>query len=122
VTTARSTQSKASLARQALSVLVSVYGVLTTHGVINHLPAWASGILIAFAPVLLTVEHWLGDPSTGNAKAVVTAVEKEPIVTRLSDEARVELARLLGIALPAAPVPVAPATGLAAAPPTSGGL
>lgn len=62
------TQQIASITRQVLSVLVSVLGVLTVTVNALHLPAkyaWVSGILVAWAPVLLTLEHYLGDPSTG---------------------------------------------------------
>lgn len=58
-------QAVSSIARQVLAVAVSIFGVLTANQTVLHLPAWASSILIAFAPVLLTLEHYLGDPSTG---------------------------------------------------------
>jgi len=69
-------QSVASVIRQVLAVLVSVFGVLTANQTVLHLPAWASSILIAFGPVLLTLEHYLGDPSTGTP----TTTKPTPVV------------------------------------------
>jgi hypothetical protein len=58
-------QSVSSVVRQVLAVLVSVYGVLSASVTALHLPPAVSAILTAFGPVLLTVEHYVGDPSTG---------------------------------------------------------
>jgi hypothetical protein len=59
------TQSVASIIRQVLAVLVSVYGVLSATVSSLHVPPAVSAILTAFGPVLLAVEHFVGDPSTG---------------------------------------------------------
>ena len=58
-------QSVSSIVRQILAVLVSVYGVLSASVSALHLPPAVSSILVAFGPVLLTIEHYVGDPSTG---------------------------------------------------------
>jgi hypothetical protein len=59
------TQSIASVVRQVLAVLVSVYGVLSATVSSLHVPPAVSAVLTAFGPVLLAVEHYVGDPSTG---------------------------------------------------------
>lgn len=60
------TQRVAAVARQILAVAVSIVGILSANNTImGSLPKWVSGILVAFGPVLLTVEHYVGDVSTG---------------------------------------------------------
>ena len=62
-------QSIASIVRQILAVLVTIYGVLSATVSALHLPPAISAVLTAVGPVLLTVEHYLGDPSTGTTNA-----------------------------------------------------
>lgn len=62
--------------RQIVSVLVSLYAVLTAAVPGLHLhPEWIAGILAAFGPVVIGIEHYVDDPSTGNAVAAIQAVE-----------------------------------------------
>jgi len=61
-----SKQSIASVLRQVLAVATSVYGVLTASIGSLHLPVAASTALISFGPVLLSIEHFVADPSTGS--------------------------------------------------------
>ena len=68
-----SKQSLASTLRQVLAVVVSLIGVLTQTDAGLKLPVALSAILVAFAPVLLVVEHWLSDPSTGTPAGSSTA-------------------------------------------------
>jgi hypothetical protein len=53
--------------RLVLAAVVSIYGVVsaavTTNGL--HLPPAVSAVLVAAAPIMLAVQHWLSDPSTG---------------------------------------------------------
>lgn len=78
-------QSVSSVVRQILLVLVSVYGVLTASVNQLHLPTAVSAVLVAAGPVVLLLEHYLGDPSTGTpvitpttpAKAVAAPVAQE---------------------------------------------
>jgi hypothetical protein len=58
-------QSLASVVRQVVAVVATVFGILTASVQALHLPPVISGILTAFGPLLLTVEHFVGDPSTG---------------------------------------------------------
>jgi hypothetical protein len=59
------TQQISSIVRQVLGVLVSVYGVLSASVASLHLPVAVSTVLVAMGPAILTLEHYLGDPSTG---------------------------------------------------------
>jgi hypothetical protein len=95
---AKTTQAKASILRQAVAIAASAYGILTAAGVANHLPVAVSAILTAAAPVLYAIEHYVGDPSTGNGSTVVTAVEKIPEAARIEAAVKAELAKILGLA------------------------
>lgn len=79
-------QSFASVARQVIAVLATVYGVLSAESVAPHLPGWAAGPLIAFGPVLLAIEHYVSDPSTGNAVAAIDAVAAAAPVVKVDAE------------------------------------
>lgn len=65
-------QSVSSIVRQVLAVLVSVYGVLTASVASLHLPVAVSTILTAFGPLMLALEHFLSDPSTGTPPVTTT--------------------------------------------------
>lgn len=63
-------------ARQAFAVLVSIYGILTAAVPSMHLhPEWVAGVITAFGPVVISIEHYVDDPSTGGAVNVVTDTE-----------------------------------------------
>ena len=124
----KTTQAKASILRQLGALAVSAYGVLSAAGVANHLPAWCAGILTAAGPVVIAVEHYVSDPSTGNAKAIADAVGKETELAKLRGdlgELLSKAAGLLDLSTPAQsaatlprvpPVPPSSIGGAAAAP------
>lgn len=68
-------QSVSSIVRQVLAVLVSIYGVLTAVVPSLHLPVAVSTALTAFGPVMLLLEHYLSDPSTGTPTTTAPAAE-----------------------------------------------
>lgn len=107
-------QSVASVGRQVIAILASVYGVLSASVSQLHLPPVVSGILTATGPLILAVEHWVSDPSTGNAAAVIDAVAAEPDAARIEGLVRASIAKILGLDaatgdLPAPAKTVAPA-------------
>jgi hypothetical protein len=59
----------------AKNVRIAVAGVISVYGIVGsvdhapgvHLPAAVAAVLAAAAPVMLALQHWLSDPSTGNA-------------------------------------------------------
>lgn len=59
------TQSVAAIARQGLAILGIVFGVLTQSVGAMHLPVAISSIITVGGAVLLAVEHYVADPSTG---------------------------------------------------------
>jgi hypothetical protein len=59
-------QSFFSIARQVLAVLALVMSALTQSLNDIHLPIAISTVLGAFGAIILTVEHYVADPSTGN--------------------------------------------------------
>lgn len=59
-------QSIASIARQVLAVLGIVFGVLTASVSSLHLPTAVSAVLTVGGTLVLALEHYLSDPSTGN--------------------------------------------------------
>jgi hypothetical protein len=65
-------QSLSSVLRQILAILVSVYGVLSASITQLHLPPAVSTILVAFGPLILAIEHYVGDPSTGTPTVTTT--------------------------------------------------
>lgn len=54
--------------RLVIAGVVSVYGIVASvdHASGVHLPAAVAAVLTAAAPVMLALQHWLSDPSTGN--------------------------------------------------------
>lgn len=58
-------QSIASIVRQVLAVVAVVFGVLTASVSALHLPPAVSTALATIGGILLTVEHYVSDPSTG---------------------------------------------------------
>jgi hypothetical protein len=65
-------QSAASIIRQILGVVATAFGVLTSSVSSLHLPVAISTILTACGPLILVVEHYVGDPSTGNTPTTTT--------------------------------------------------
>ena len=69
----------ASIVRQVLAVLVTIYGILSATQSALHLPVAVSTALVAFGPVILTVEHYLSDPSTGTTPAPSPVPDPAPL-------------------------------------------
>jgi hypothetical protein len=59
------TQRLGSFFRQALAVLGIVFGVLTQSVQGLHLPVAVSSIITIGGAVILAIEHYVSDPSTG---------------------------------------------------------
>jgi hypothetical protein len=72
------TQQITSVARQVVAVLAAVAGILTASVTQLHLPTSVSTVLVAFGGILLTVEHYLGDPSTGTTSPTQVNVTSTP--------------------------------------------
>lgn len=62
----RTNQSVASIARQVLAIAGIVMGVITSSVTSLHLPTAVSSILVVAGSVILAIEHYVGDPSTGS--------------------------------------------------------
>ena len=58
-------QSAASVLRQVLAIAGIVMGVLTASVTSLHLPVVMSTILTVAGAVILAIEHYVSDPSTG---------------------------------------------------------
>lgn len=104
-TAALAKQSIASIVRQVLAVLASVYGVLSASISQLHLPPAVSAILTAAGPVILAIEHFVADPSTGTGVALVDAAASDPDTAKVEAIVRAELGRLASslASAPAAP-------------------
>jgi hypothetical protein len=61
------TQQIASIARQVLAVAAVVMGAITASVPSLHLPVAVSSVLAAIGGIILAVEHYVSDPSTGTA-------------------------------------------------------
>jgi hypothetical protein len=59
-------QQLASIARQGLAILGIVFGVLTQSVGSLHLPVAVSTALAIGGTVILAIEHYVSDPSTGS--------------------------------------------------------
>lgn len=66
---------------EGASVLVSIYGFLTTTSVADHLPVAVTTALVAVGPAFVTIRAWLDHPSTGNGAS--TSPELRPIVPQV---------------------------------------
>ena len=62
-------QQIASIARQVLAIAGIVMGVLTASVTQLHLPTAVSSILVVAGAVILAIEHYVSDPSTGTPQA-----------------------------------------------------
>lgn len=82
-------------ARIVLAGLVSVYGVVSaadkTGGI--HLPTAVSAVLVAAAPLMLALQHYLSDPSTGTPPAPSSAVPDPTAPSQLADRSLDEIVR-----------------------------
>lgn len=58
-------QQIAAIARQVLAIAGIVMGVITASVSGLHLPTAVSSILVIAGSVVLAIEHYVGDPSTG---------------------------------------------------------
>lgn len=92
-------QSLASKARQVLAVAAIVMGALTSALSGIKLPGAASAVLAAGGFIILGIEHYVSDPSTGTPATTPVPVETAAAVAQ-----------------PAAPPPAAPTTPAAASP------
>lgn len=71
-----STQQIASIARQVGGMIVSIYGILTlTAHNLNIHSGPASAVLVAVGPIILAIEHYVADPSTGTPVVPPTPVK-----------------------------------------------
>lgn len=95
-----------SIVRQVAAVLVSVYGVLTASVTGMKLPVGVSLVLTAVGPVILGIEHYVGDPSTGTPATPpqVAQVPPQPVPAAPVAVA----APVAAQPVPAAPAPVPP--------------
>lgn len=71
-------QSVAAVIRQVLAIAAVVMGALTSALSGIHLPPAVSAVLAAGGLVLLNVEHYLSDPSTGNPVTTTTTTTALP--------------------------------------------
>jgi hypothetical protein len=71
-------QSVASVVRQVLAIAAIVMGALTSALQGIHLPPAVSAVLAAGGLVLLNLEHYLSDPSTGNPVTTTTTTTATP--------------------------------------------
>ena len=62
----------ASIARQGLALLGVIMGVLTASVSQLHLPVAVSAAITVGGAVLLAVEHFVSDPSTGTPISTIT--------------------------------------------------
>ena len=60
-----SQQSISSVARQVLAIIGIIMGVVTASVTQLHLPTAVSSILVVVGGVILAIEHYVSDPSTG---------------------------------------------------------
>ena len=65
--------------RQVIAIVVSIYGVLTsTVSQMNIHNAATSAILASFGPLIIALQHWLSDPSTGTPTTTTTTTSNPP--------------------------------------------
>ena len=58
-------QSISSVARQILALISIAMGVVTASVTSLHLPTAVSGLLVTIGGVVIAIEHYVADPSTG---------------------------------------------------------
>jgi hypothetical protein len=64
------TQSISAIARQVLAIVGIIFGVLTASVSSLHLPIAVSTVLTVGGTIILAIEHYVGDPSTGTPAPV----------------------------------------------------
>ena len=72
------TQQIASIGRQVLAIAGIVMGVVTASVPALHLPPAVSSILVVVGGVILALEHYLSDPSTGTPTTTTTTSTTTP--------------------------------------------
>src|ERR1035437_10277171 len=84
-------QNVASIARQLGAVAISgAYAALLAAGQAKQVPALVDAVIVAFGPVILALEHFLGDPSTGTSVVTTPIAQKQTapvlptVVTQIS--------------------------------------
>jgi hypothetical protein len=72
------TQQIGAVARQVLAIAGIVMGVITASVTSLHLPTAVSSILVVAGSVVLAIEHYVSDPSTGTPAPPVGAPPSLP--------------------------------------------
>lgn len=99
--TAPTKQSLAAVIRQILAIAALIMGPLTQALPSLHLPTLESAAITLFGGILLSIEHYVGDLSTGNMPPPPVVTAPDPAVIKgMVDQ---ELARLAS-SLTATPV------------------
>lgn len=116
-----SKQSIASVTRQVVAVAASIYGVLTASVSTLHLNPAVSAVLTATGPVIIALEHFVADPSTGTAAQAIKVIDATPEVNKIIEEAKAEMLKMMAAArifieTPATTPPVATPAPVAAVP------
>jgi hypothetical protein len=75
------TQQIGSFLRQALAILGIVFGVLTASVSSLHLPVAVSTALTIGGSIILAIEHYVSDPSTGTPITPISSVNPETAAT-----------------------------------------
>jgi hypothetical protein len=101
-------QSIASVARQVLALLGIVFGVLTQSLSTLHLPVAVSTALTVGGALILAIEQYVGDPSTGNPTTTTITSTTTPAHTPLA-----VVAPVAPVAPVVAPVAAVPCQGTA---------
>jgi len=76
-------QNAGSIARQTLAVLGIIFGVLTQSVSSLHLPIAISTAITIGGSLLLAIQHYVADPSTGSTNAPPPVVVSVPAVTAI---------------------------------------
>jgi hypothetical protein len=72
------TQQITSIARQVLALVAVAMGVITASVTQLHLPPAVSSILVVVGGVIIALEHYLSDPSTGTPTTTTTTSTTAP--------------------------------------------
>jgi hypothetical protein len=75
------TQNAGSIARQTLAILGIIFGILSQSVSSLHLPIAMSTAITIAGSVLLAIQHYVADPSTGSTNAPPPVVVSVPAVT-----------------------------------------
>jgi hypothetical protein len=84
-------QNVASIARQVGAIAISgAYAALLAAGEAKQVPGIVDAVIVAFGPVVVSLEHYLGDPSTGTSVVTTPIAQKQTapvlptVVTQIS--------------------------------------